>query len=220
MTMHPWRRPVLAAITIALTLALTGCPDDKTDSALTPEQKAEAERQQREAVVTGVSISIDVASQGLGAGIRKVQENRRSGKSTRSKAESLKLAQRAKKLNDVMRRVAGYLLARSELTEGDRRTIAADVDDMISLAQEISRVTVSTDSGKQLAFELGVLAARTTLSASAGKFLRMPGLDLPITPEAKAALQDALHFMDANDDLLEESFGELSVKTGRKSDAL
>jgi hypothetical protein len=178
---------------------------------LTPEQKVEAERQQREAVITSVCVGIDTGAQGLGLGIRRVKENRLAGQSKRTPAEHLALAQKAKKFNGIMRKVTEYLLSRSELNDQDRRTLAEDVDDMLKLAREIGSVTISADAGKQFAFDLGVMAAKATLQSSAGEFLRKvkTGDVLIISAAAKSALQDALHYLDANDEELDASLKEL-----------
>ncbi|MFL6228040.1 MAG: hypothetical protein ACJ741_04615, partial [Pyrinomonadaceae bacterium] len=79
------------------------------------------------------------------------------------------------------------------------------------LAREIGSVTISADAGKQFAFDLGVMAAKATLQSSAGEFLRKvkSGDVLIISAAAKSALQDALHYLDANDEELDASLKEL-----------
>jgi hypothetical protein len=208
---------------LALAFVTTACPEQKREPNAPPEtaeQKAERERRQREAVVTGVSIGIDTAARGLGLGIQKVKENRLAGKSKRSRAEQLALAKKAQKFNAAMRKVAEYLLSRSELNDPDRRTLAEDVDDMMRLAREIGSVTISTDAGRQFAFDLGLMAAKATLQSSAGAFLRSipTGDALIVSASAKSALQDALHHMDTNDDALDRSIEELGGQAQARRD--
>jgi hypothetical protein len=207
------RRIASIALLLALTLALTACPDDKPDPGappLTEAQKAEKQKKDAERVVTAVALGIDTAAQGIESGVPTVKAFRLSGKI--KPATSLSLAKKAKKLNAIMEKVADFLLSHSELTDADRRSVADDIDELLTLAQDIGSVTVSENGNTQLAFNLGVLAAKTGLQISARNFGKSlpPGFAIPVNERARESLRRAKDTMRGNAVLLDKSIEELS----------
>ncbi len=220
--MTPIRRALLMPLMLVL-IVMTGAGfrecggggKNANEPPLTPEQKAEKQKRDAEAVVSGLAFGIDTAAQGLSPGIETVRSFRVAGKGDPKR--NLSLARKAQTFSKVMRKVSDFLLAHAELTVADRRTIADDIDELLSLAQDIGSVTVTTDQGKQLAFSLGVLAAKTGVQIAARNFGdKLPvGFSIPITEEAKAHLQSALRYLDDADKLLERSVKELEGASAR-----
>lgn len=215
--MKDFRRMLLLPLILALALTGTGFREcggggkNSNEQPLTPEQKVEKQKRDAEAVVSGLALGIDTAAQGLGPGIETVRSFRLAGKGDPKR--NLSLARKAQKFSQTMHKVTNFLLAHAEFSASDGRSIADDIDELLSLAQEIGSVTVTTDQGKQLVFSLGVLAAKTGVQIAARNFAdKLPaGFSIPITEEAKQHLQSASRYLDEADRLLDRSIKELEA---------
>lgn len=203
-------RRALAALAVALTVA-TGAGFREcgggNSAPLTDEQRA---RQ----VMLGVADGFKVAAVSIEQGVPVVRQFRLAGKIKPS--DSLKAAKLAKRITEVMLKVSDYFARIDAVGESERRDLAADVNDLLRLADDIKSISWSDDAGRQtnaqLAFGLSVLAAGSALQVAAQNFKdRLPqGFTVAIPSDVKQRFAQAKPALERDLDVLNRSIEELS----------